>query len=72
MNQSNEIIGLSATVFVLIAFLMRGERKIRIFDLIGAILFVAYGMKIGSMSTVLLNTVLVGIQIFKICTLKGD
>lgn len=72
MNQSNEIIGLSATVFVLIAFLMRGERKIRIFDLIGSILFVAYGIKIGSMSTVLLNTVLVGIQIFKICTLKGD
>ena len=72
MNQSNEIIGLSATVFVLIAFLMRGERKIRIFDLIGAILFVAYGIKIGSMITVLLNTVLLGIQIFKICTLKVD
>ena len=37
-----EVIGVCASVIVLISFLLKGEEKIRIVNLIGAILFVVY------------------------------
>ena len=65
-----EVIGIVATLFIVIAFSLNGELKIRIFDLVGAILFILYGSLICSFSTILLNGILVGIQIFKIIKLK--
>lgn len=61
-----EIIGILGTLFIIIAFSLNGELKIRIFDLIGAILFVIYGLTIHSFSTILLNTILIIIQIYKL------
>ena len=34
-----EILGIAGTLFIIVAFAMNGERKIRIFYLIGALLF---------------------------------
>lgn len=65
-----EIIGILGTLFILIAFSFNGELKIRIFDLIGAILFVIYGVMIHSFSTILLNGILIIIQIYKVFKLK--
>lgn len=65
-----EIIGIIGTLFIILAFTLNGELKIRIFDLIGAILFVIYGITIGSFSTILLNGMLIVIQIYKIIKLK--
>ena len=67
-----ELIGIIATLFIVVAFSLNGELKIRIFDLIGAVIFIIYGFLIYSFSTVLLNTILVGIQIYKIIKLKKE
>lgn len=63
---TNEVLGITATLFVLLAFLQRGEWKIRIFDGVGALLFIVYGVLIHSFSTILLNFVLVIIQCWKL------
>ena len=67
-----ESIGIIATLFIVLAFSLNGELKIRIFDLVGAVLFVVYGCLIKSFSTVLLNGILTGIQIYKIIKLRGN
>lgn len=67
-----EIIGIIATLFIVLAFAQNGELKIRILDLIGAMLFVIYGILINSFSTVLLNTILIIIQIYKIKKFKEE
>lgn len=49
---------------------MNDEKHIRVIDGIGAILFVIYGILIGSFSVAFLNGTLVGIQIYKLRKLK--
>ena len=58
-----EIIGLLATLFVLLSFLMKKIELVRIINIIGATLFVVYGILINSLSTWLLNGVLIIIHI---------
>ena len=67
-----EAVGIVATLFIVLAFSLNGELKIRIFDLVGAVLFVVYGCLIKSFSTVLLNGILTGIQVYKIVKLRGN
>lgn len=54
-----ELLGISATLFVLLSFLMKRVETIRSVNIIGALLFIIYGIFINSPSTWLLNTVLV-------------
>ena len=61
-----EMIGLCGTVFILIAFLFNSEREIRIFDMIGSVLFVIYGALIGAYSNVVLNGALIIVHIVKL------
>lgn len=61
-----EAVGLCGTVFILIAFMFNDEKRIRVFDLIGAVLFVAYGFLIGAYSNVVLNGILIVIQLVKL------
>lgn len=61
-----EMIGLCGTVFILIAFLFNSEREIRIFDMIGSVLFVIYGALIGAYSNVVLNGALIIVHIIKL------
>lgn len=61
-----EIIGIIATIIVLISFLMKGERKIRIINIIGAICFVIYGLSIKALSVWMLNGILILIHIYKL------
>lgn len=67
-----EIIGIIATLFIVLAFIQNGEFKIRILDLIGAVLFIIYGITISSFSTILLNGILVIIQIYKMYKLLNN
>ena len=59
-----EIMGILAGLFVLGSFLMKGEIKIRFVNLLGAILFVTYGILIGSLSVSVINGALVIVQIY--------
>ena len=61
-----EVLGIIATLFIVIAFAMNSKKLIRIFDTIGAILFIIYGILIGSLSVWLLNGILVIINIHKL------
>jgi hypothetical protein len=61
-----EILGTIASIFVLISFLMKGEKKIRLVNIIGALLFVIYGIKINAFSIWFLNGILLIIHIIKL------
>lgn len=66
-----EIIGLLGTLFVLISFLMKEVKLIRIINIVGAVLFVIYGLLIGALSTWLLNAILVIIHIIYLLKRKN-
>jgi uncharacterized protein with PQ loop repeat len=59
-----EAIGLLATIFVLISFLFNKPKQIRIVNIIGAALFVVYGLQLGALSVWLLNGALIAIHIY--------
>lgn len=61
-----EILGILASLFVLACFLFDNPKSIRILDMIGASLYVIYGILIGSISNIFLNAALVVIQIIKL------
>lgn len=65
-----EIIGTIASIVIMLAFILNGEKKIRIVDLIGAILFIVYGVLIKSFSVVFLNGCLILVQIYKLYKLR--
>ena len=67
-----EAIGLCGTVFILIAFLLNGEKKIRIFDMIGSVLFVVYGALIGAYSNMILNSALIIVHLVKLHKMKKN
>jgi hypothetical protein len=66
MNWIIETIGIIATLIIIVAFLMKGELKIRVIDTVGAVIFIGYGVLISSLSVILLNVVLVFIQLYHI------
>ena len=63
---SIEGLGIIATLFVLASFILSGEAKIRSVNIIGALLFVIYGIVLGALSVWLLNGVLVLIHVYKL------
>lgn len=67
---SIEWIGIAGTVLILIAFLCNDEKGIRILDAIGAAAFVVYGLLTQTWSTFALNIALIGIQVWKLMSMK--
>ena len=61
-----ESIGILASIIVLISFIAKGENKIRIINIIGALVFVIYGLLINSFSVWFLNGILVIIHLYYI------
>ena len=62
----HEILGIIATLFVLVSFLFSNEKRIRQINIVGAVLFVIYGIYIGAISVYVLNGALILIHIFKL------
>lgn len=67
-----ELIGLLATLFVLISFLQKSEVGIRKFNIVGASLFIIYGILISSISVWLLNAILLGVHIKRLKDLRNE
>nr|DAO33630.1 MAG TPA: inner membrane protein [Caudoviricetes sp.] len=67
-----ELIGLLATLFVLVSFLQKSEIGIRKFNIIGASLFIIYGILISSISVWLLNAILLGVHIKRLKELSNE
>ena len=63
---SYELIGTLASIIVLISFIAKGENKIRIINIIGALMFVVYGLLINAFSIWFLNGMLILIHLYKI------
>lgn len=61
-----EIIGTLASVIVLISFTFKSEKKIRVVNIVGAILFVVYGALNGSFAVWFLNAALILIHLYKL------
>ena len=66
-----DIIGWVATFFVIVSFLIDKILWLRIVNLIGASLWLAYGIIDLSYSIIFLNLVVVSIQIYKIILILG-
>ncbi|MBQ0112284.1 MAG: YgjV family protein [Bacteroidales bacterium] len=67
---SAEILGVAASCVVLISFLVKGEKDIRIINILGAGLFVVYGVLIKSFSTAFLNGALICVHLYKLIKKK--
>lgn len=65
-----EIIGLTATAFVLLSFLMKDIKTVRLINIFGAVCFVIYGILINSLSTWIMNGALIVIHIFHLYKIK--
>lgn len=59
-----EILGILASTLVLISFLFKKERSIRLVNILGAIMFVIYGLLINALSVWLLNGILIFIHLY--------
>ena len=66
-----DIIGWVATFFVIVSFLIDKILWLRTVNLIGASLWLAYGIIDLSYSIIFLNLVVVSIQIYKIILILG-
>lgn len=67
---NTEIIGMIATAFIVIGFMFSSERKIRIINAVGAVLYVVYGILIHSYSNIVLNSILVAVHLYKLIQQK--
>ncbi|MFL2612880.1 MAG: YgjV family protein [Flavobacteriaceae bacterium] len=61
-----ELIGWIGNIFVVISFLNNDTLKLRSYNLVGASLWLVYGIVAGSFSIIFLNVVVISIQIVKI------
>lgn len=65
-----EIWGIVATLFVLTSFLCNEEKYIRMVNIVGALIFVGYGLALQAHSVWLLNGILVVIHVIKLRKLR--
>ena len=61
---SYEIIGLIASVFVLISFIPKDIRLIRCINIVGCIVWIIYGILIGALSVWLMNLLVMIVHIY--------
>ncbi len=60
------IVGWAATTFIIISFLINNMLWLRIINMIGAALWLTYGIIDTSYSIIFLNVIIVSIQFYKI------
>ena len=61
-----EIMGTVASVIVLISFTFKNQKDIRTVNILGALIFVIYGLAINAFSIWFLNSALIIIHIYKL------
>ncbi len=68
-----EIIGYVASVVILISFLMKNMKALRIINSIGCFLFIIYGVLINnSIPIIFTNTAIVGINIYYLAKMRAE
>jgi uncharacterized protein with PQ loop repeat len=67
-----DIIGYIASAVVLISFLMKNIKKLRVINTIGCLIFIVYGVLLNfSIPIILTNSVIVGINIYFLIKTKS-
>ena len=61
-----DIVGWAATIFFIISFLINNMLWLRIINMVGAALWLTYGIIDTSYSIIFLNVIIVSIQFYKI------
>lgn len=61
---SFEMLGYLASVFVAVSLMMRSLKKLRVINLIGSLLFTAYGLIIGAYPVAVVNAFIVLVNIY--------
>ena len=68
-----ELIGMVASITVAISFFMNGEHRIREVNMIGSAIFTVYGLMLGSISLMFLNTLSIIVNTIKLYKIyKGE
>lgn len=68
-----EFIGYIASAIVLISFLMKNIKKLRIINTIGCLIFIVYGILLNiSVPIIITNSVIVGINIYFLIKMKAE
>lgn len=70
MEFNIEYVGTFASILVLVSFLMKNEKMIRSVNIIGAIVFVVYGLCIKAFSVWFLNGALCLVHAYRLLKLK--
>ena len=65
-----EIIGLIASVFVLISFIPKDIKLIRCINIVGCIVWIIYGILIGALSVWLMNLLVMIVHIYHLIKTK--
>lgn len=65
-----EIIGLIASVFVLISFIPRDIKLVRCINIVGCIVWIIYGILIGALSVWLMNSLVMIVHIYHLIKTK--
>ena len=61
-----DMVGWAATLFIIISFLINNMLWLRIINMVGAALWLTYGIIDTSYSIIFLNVIIVSIQFYKI------
>lgn len=67
-----ETIGILASILVIIGFLFREEKTIRLLNAGGCFIYIIYGLLIHSISVTVLNLVCLTIQVVTLFRMKQD
>lgn len=59
-----EIIGMVATILILVALCQTNVKRLRIINMIGSIVFVVYGLMKGALSVWVLNAICAGVNVY--------
>ena len=65
-----EIWGYISMIFVLVSMLMKNMKLLRIINSISCVMFIIYGIALGAYPIILLNTLVILINVFRL--IKGE
>ena len=67
-----EVISYLGSTFVLISFLLKDVKKIRLINIVGAVFFVIYGIYFKAWAIAILNCILIVVHIYYLVKMQKD
>lgn len=67
-----EVIGIVASVLIVVSFFVNGEKTIRAANMVGSAVFIIYGVLIGSFSLIFLNSASIIVNTIKIYKINKE